>query len=279
LPQFSFFLSESVIEALEASNCASFSMATADTPWNTAFDVIYGTVAREFSMPVGKNRLHKFKTKMIELWIAMEREAKLGHRSSADPVYKMALKQWEIHQSVNKDRPSRSHEKTVIVRIGGEDDDDDDGSDVGGEGTSQEQQQAVTSGGAVTRGRSRMLRSNNNVVIPDDLAESLRHSITRLEHMISSSGLVPPRLPSPLHELVRIKDQMDPSEFRTLVQPTYEREVIRHLEVVMTQAHNSAHPGTCVRGFFLLIVAAIYWYHFHTHIPCSLSVLSLIVLY
>ena len=97
-------------------------------------------------MPVGKNRLHKFKTKMVELWTAMAREAKLGHRSSADPVYKLALKQWEIHQSVSKERPNRSQDKTVVVRIGGDDDDGSDGGEV--EGASHEQQQAVASGGA-----------------------------------------------------------------------------------------------------------------------------------
>jgi hypothetical protein len=248
---------KSVIEALEASNCASFSTSTSDTPWLNAFDVIYGTIAREFSVPVGKNRLHKFKTKMVELWTAMDREVKLGHSSIADPVYKMALKQWEIHQSV-KDRP-RSQEKTVIVRIGG-----DDGSDGGGEadatnpfnggggyvGQVHQQHQALPSaesGGTVPRLPK---KSRNNITIPDDLADSLRHSVSRLEHMLAYSGLVPPKLPSPLNELVRIKDQMEHSEFRRLVEPTYEREVIRHLEVVMTQAHNSAHPGTCTFGWF-----------------------------
>jgi hypothetical protein len=196
---------------------------------------------------VGKNRLHKFKTKMVELWTAMDREIKLGHRSIADPVYKMALKQWEIHQSV-KDR-LRSQEKTVVVRIGG-----DDGSDTGGgdgEATSP-----INSGGGAGQAQHQQVppfakKSSRNIIMPDDLAESLRHSITRLEHMVASSGLVPPKLPSPLHELVRIKDQMDPSEFRRLVEPTYEREVIRHLEVVMTQAHNSAHPGTSLRVVLL----------------------------
>jgi hypothetical protein len=226
------------------SNCASFSTATTDTPWLNAFDDIYGTTAREFSVPVGKNRLHKFKTKMIELWTAMESAVKLGHRSIADPVYKMALKQWEIHQSV-KDRPW-SKEKTVIVRIGG-----DDGSDTGGgdgkatspfnnAGRAQQQQGPADSGGNAPR----LAKKSRNMIMPDDLAESLRHSISRVEHMLNSSGLVPPKLPSPLHELVRIKDQMDPIDFRRLVEPTYERELIRHLEVVMTQAHNSAHPGT-----------------------------------
>lgn len=52
-------------------------MATADTPWSDAFEAIYHTVASEYALPQGKNRLHKFKEKMIELWSAMQGEVSL----------------------------------------------------------------------------------------------------------------------------------------------------------------------------------------------------------
>ena len=51
-------------------------MATADTPWADAFEAIYQTVASDYALPQGKNRLHKFKEKMVELWSAMQGEVR-----------------------------------------------------------------------------------------------------------------------------------------------------------------------------------------------------------
>ena len=52
-------------------------MATQDTPWADAFETIYQTVASAYALPQGKNRLHKFKEKMVELWCAMQGEVRL----------------------------------------------------------------------------------------------------------------------------------------------------------------------------------------------------------
>ncbi len=37
--------------------------------------MIYGGVAREYSIPTGKNRYHKFKDKILEVWVALESQA------------------------------------------------------------------------------------------------------------------------------------------------------------------------------------------------------------
>ena len=40
-----------------------------ENEWYKAFDLVYGNVAADCSVPTGKNRFHKFKDKIIELWI------------------------------------------------------------------------------------------------------------------------------------------------------------------------------------------------------------------
>ena len=44
----------------------------AGNPWYKAFHGVYGGVAADCSIPTGKNRYHKFKDKIVELWTAME---------------------------------------------------------------------------------------------------------------------------------------------------------------------------------------------------------------
>lgn len=43
--------------------------------WYKAFDQVYTGVARDCSVPHGKNRYHKFKDKIIEMWQALENYA------------------------------------------------------------------------------------------------------------------------------------------------------------------------------------------------------------
>ena len=63
-----------IIEILEKHQVASFTTAAENTPWHRAFTELYETVATEHALPQGKNRLHKFKEKMVELWNAMDSE-------------------------------------------------------------------------------------------------------------------------------------------------------------------------------------------------------------
>jgi hypothetical protein len=51
----------------------------ASNAWFKAFDLVYGGVAADCSIPTGKNRYHKFKDKIVELWTAMEQQAPDDH--------------------------------------------------------------------------------------------------------------------------------------------------------------------------------------------------------
>lgn len=51
----------------------------ATNPWFKAFELVYDGVASDCSVPTGKNRFHKFKDKIVELWTAMEHEAPDDH--------------------------------------------------------------------------------------------------------------------------------------------------------------------------------------------------------
>ena len=62
-------------------------------PWYKAFDLVYGGVAADCSIPTGKNRYHKFKDKIVELWIAMEQQGADDH-----PLKERAILQLSDHR-------------------------------------------------------------------------------------------------------------------------------------------------------------------------------------
>jgi hypothetical protein len=62
-------------------------------PWYKGFDMVYNGVAVDCSVPHGKNRYHKFKDKIVELWVAMEQHAPDDH-----PEKKRALDQLEEYR-------------------------------------------------------------------------------------------------------------------------------------------------------------------------------------
>ena len=66
-----------VLQCIEEAGAPEASSAShkANNAWYKAFDLIYGGVAREYSIPTGKNRYHKFKDKILEVWVALEGQA------------------------------------------------------------------------------------------------------------------------------------------------------------------------------------------------------------
>ena len=79
LPTYSFlfqFLTQ-VLQCIEEAGAPETAAAShkANNAWYKAFDLIYGGVAREYSIPTGKNRYHKFKDKILEVWVALESQA------------------------------------------------------------------------------------------------------------------------------------------------------------------------------------------------------------
>lgn len=66
-----------VLQCIEEAGAPETAAAShkANNSWYKAFDLIYGGVAREYSIPTGKNRYHKFKDKILEVWVALESQA------------------------------------------------------------------------------------------------------------------------------------------------------------------------------------------------------------
>jgi len=77
-----------VLDALEQSGAPQAAAAShkVSNPWYKAFDLVYSGVAQGCSIPHGKNRYHKFKDKIVELWVAMEQHASDDHPLKARSV-------------------------------------------------------------------------------------------------------------------------------------------------------------------------------------------------
>lgn len=107
---------------MEASGCPHVPTATTTNEWQVAFDASYNTVLSDFSLPSGKNRYHKFRDKVVEIWKAMEDNAEISFDNN--PLYTMAKRQhmW-FSRAMNerkamiglddrKQAPSSSHKDT-----------------------------------------------------------------------------------------------------------------------------------------------------------------------
>jgi hypothetical protein len=57
---------------VQSSECYHRPTATTTNEWRLAFDATYNTVLSDFSIPSGKNRYHKFRDKIVEIWKAMQ---------------------------------------------------------------------------------------------------------------------------------------------------------------------------------------------------------------
>ena len=99
-----------VLQCIEEAGAPEAAAAShkANNAWYKAFDLIYGGVAREYSIPTGKNRYHKFKDKILEVWVALESQAP-GENHCRD----LALEQYERYKracaEANKSSTSGGH--------------------------------------------------------------------------------------------------------------------------------------------------------------------------
>lgn len=84
-----------VLDALDeaAAPTAACASHKATNPWYKAFNSIYTGVARDCSIPHGKNRYHKFKDKIVELWQGVE-----SHTGDDLPLRDRALAQYEEYK-------------------------------------------------------------------------------------------------------------------------------------------------------------------------------------
>lgn len=85
-----------VLQCIEEAGAPDAAAAShkANNPWYKAFDLIYGGVAREYSIPTGKNRYHKFKDKVLEVWVALE-----GQDPGINHCRELAMEQYERYKS------------------------------------------------------------------------------------------------------------------------------------------------------------------------------------
>jgi hypothetical protein len=91
---------EGILDAIEQSGAHNVAAAShkASNAWYKAFDLIYGNVASDYSIPTGKNRYHKFKDKIVEVWCALEQDAPADH-----PCREKAMGQLETYRQACSD--------------------------------------------------------------------------------------------------------------------------------------------------------------------------------
>jgi hypothetical protein len=86
---------------VEASGCPHVPTATTTNEWRVAFDASYNTVLSDFSIPSGKNRYHKFRDKIVEIWKAMQENTEIV---SDHTLYAMAERQYKNFLRVTDER-------------------------------------------------------------------------------------------------------------------------------------------------------------------------------
>ena len=69
--------------------------------WYKAFHAVYAGVGRDCSQPAGKNRYHKFKDKIVELWTAIE-----AYTGGDLPLRGRALEQLDEHRRACQNHPT-----------------------------------------------------------------------------------------------------------------------------------------------------------------------------
>lgn len=211
----------------------------------TAFDMVYATVATDCHLPLGKNRHHKFKDKIVELWNAIEQEVLSKNQSATHPLYALGIKQLDLYRSVAK----ASLEKKKVK-------DESEDPDVPSEAAPvvavvapvippplpiQSPRKKARKGSVVTVSSSSAPVPAS--VVPNtygELAQAVRKGFQRLESLTIQQ--IPPKLPSPLHELHRLHLQLD-GELAATLEPYYRDAIGAYLTQVTHQANNSAHPA------------------------------------
>lgn len=209
------------MDVLESTNCAAYPAASSANPWSEAFQRTYAGVASQCSEPTGKNRHHKFKDKVVEIWEGMEVEVLQKRQSIAHPLYGMAMKQLKTYRSVSADKSLRSSGKKLPpVRS-----------------ANRKRPDAKSAASPFVLAQPEGLSDTSFVT-----ANDFRAVIDRLETSISFSKQTP-TLPSPLEELHRIVMRTTEPEELEMLQPHYRDALGKYLNQVAQQAASSSHPG------------------------------------
>jgi len=111
--EWEYFLS-GVLDSMETAEAPSAAAAShkASNPWYKAFDLVYGGVASDCSIPTGKNRFHKFKDKIVEIWMAMEEQAPDEHPLKAKAMEQL-IEYRKACEEANKKETTKPQNKSM----------------------------------------------------------------------------------------------------------------------------------------------------------------------
>ena len=68
--------------------------------------MIYGGIASEYSIPTGKNRYHKFKDKIVEVWVALETQEPGQHHCRDKALGQLARHRQACLEAATQKTPS-----------------------------------------------------------------------------------------------------------------------------------------------------------------------------
>jgi hypothetical protein len=248
-----------MLDALESSGCALQPVATLNNQWMQAFENVYASVATDCHLPQGKNRHHKFKDKIVELWNAMEQEVldstndKFIH---THPLFALGMKQLDQYRSSVSQANSVERKRAAVVVL-------DNGGGTPGtaaRGAGSTPQTAIAVGGTA-RGKKhradplhaapgpRMLPAGLVGFVgqsqpTEELLKTMHASLRRIENA-STQNSVNPKLPSPLGELHRIVvgGMLGDPANKELISPYYNKCLSAFLRVAQEQADSATAPG------------------------------------
>jgi hypothetical protein len=124
-------LLKGILQVVQASGCCHIPTATTTNEWRVAFDAVYGSVLSDFSIPSGKNRYHKFRDKIVEIWKAMEENEEMtpndfwqnmkerGEYSPKDAMfpYGLAAEQYGFFQRSTEERKFAAAEIKASILV------------------------------------------------------------------------------------------------------------------------------------------------------------------
>jgi hypothetical protein len=255
-----------ILNVIESTGCYKEPVATLTNSWSAAFHNVYSTVASDCHMPQGKNRHHKFKDKIVELWTTMERDVRDPSSSKSietHPLYALAMKQLADYRAVAKpsDRKRPVSNATLQHSL-----DAAASENMIAVGNAAAMSAVAAYGGASPLKKARLetqlansgpatvqqahqglagfpTNSAQNQVAEHILAQ-IQTSLKRVE-AVASFSTGPPKLPSPLGELHRILigGMMEDPANKQLLTPYYNKCLAAYLRVAQDQADSVTTPG------------------------------------
>jgi hypothetical protein len=197
------------LNSLESSGAPLVAAAShkAGNPWYKAFHGVYGGVAADCSIPTGKNRYHKFKDKIVELWTAME-------QIESHPLKEMGVQQISSYRLACESKSSNKDAGPSTPKT-----------PKGASGT-------TTPGAAASNKRAADLKSTTSANKRPNLGNPAQVPPQQWRHLDEALALA--NLPQPLQSLVHLRhlgNEVQSTDTQTqLVEDSYQRALSDFLE-------------------------------------------------